>query len=109
MWEPKTSVGWISLSPAYASSNTITTEWDTVKVTVNTASMTIGPNSGLVYIWDTGPGGARLITVPVTVTVSAGTTTPPPPPASPPPPRHHRLWEESPRPRRPLLLPKWPR
>ena len=87
-WEPKTSVTWISLSPAYGSSNTITTERDTVQVTINSAGMPLGTNSGLVYVWEGGPGVSRLITVPVSVTVSqTGTTTPPsaPPPASPPP------------------------
>ena len=86
VWEPKTSVNWISLSPAYGSSNTITTELDQVHATVNTASLAVGTNSGLVYISESGPGVSRFITVPVTVTVTAAGTTPPPPPASPPPP-----------------------
>ena len=86
VWEPKTSVNWISLSPAYGSSNTITTELDQVRATVNTASLAVGTNSGLVYISESGPGVSRFITVPVTVTVTAAGTTPPPPPASPPPP-----------------------
>ena len=58
MWEPKTSVNWVTLSPNYGSINTITTELDTVKVTVNTAGMKVGANSGLVYIWDSGSGGS---------------------------------------------------
>ena len=88
MWEPKTSVTWVTLSPNYGSSNTITTELDTVKVTVNSANMNVGANSGLVYIWDTGSGSSRLITVPlmVNVTQSGATSPPPPPPASPPSP-----------------------
>jgi hypothetical protein len=85
VWEPKTSVAWVTLSPAYGSSNTITTELDTVRVTVNSSSMPLGTNSGLVYIWESGPGVSRLISVPLTVTVSqTGTTTPPPPPPPPP-------------------------
>jgi hypothetical protein len=104
-WEPKTSVPWITLSPGYGSVNTITTELDTLKVTVNTASLTVGTNSGLVYIWESGPGLSRVITVPVTITVGSGgapqpgeqprpsdpnpggspTPTPPPPPPPPPP------------------------
>jgi hypothetical protein len=89
VWEPKTSVGWISLSPAYGSANTITTELDQVRVTINSGGMSIGTNSGLVYVWESGPGVSRLITVPVTVTVAqTGTTLPPPPPSptTPPPP-----------------------
>ncbi len=89
VWEPKTSVNWVTLSPNYGSINTITNELDTVKVTVNTAGMKVGANSGLVYIWDSGSGSQRLITVPliVNVTQSAATQPPPasPPPASPPP------------------------
>jgi hypothetical protein len=90
-WEPKTSVPWITLTPNYGSINTITTEQDVVRVNVNTASMALGPNSGLVYIWDTAPGFSRLISVPVMVTVvqaapvQPSQPTPPPPPPSPPP------------------------
>jgi len=80
VWEPKTSVGWIGLSPAYGSANTITTELDQVRVTINSGGMSIGTNSGLVYVWESGPGISRLITVPVTVTVAQTGTTPPPPP-----------------------------
>jgi hypothetical protein len=91
VWEPKTSVGWITLSPGYGSANTITTELDQLRLTINSASLALGTNSGLVYVWESGSGVSRMITVPVTVTVSqTGTTTPPPPPppppSSPPPP-----------------------
>jgi hypothetical protein len=84
-WEPKTSVPWISLSPAYGSINTITSELDKVQVTINTANLNSGTNSGLVYIWESGPGLSRLITVPVTITVTSSGTPPSPPPPSPPP------------------------
>ena len=70
VWEPKTSVNWVNLSPNYGSINTITTETDTVRVTVNTANMTVGVNSGLVYVWDTAPGISRLIPVPIIVSVT---------------------------------------
>ena len=73
VWEPKTNVNWVTLSPNYGSYNTITTETDTVKVTVSTANMTVGTNSGLIYIWDTG-SSARLITVPLIVTVTSSGT-----------------------------------
>jgi hypothetical protein len=85
VWEPKTSVTWITLSPAYGSANTITTELDQVRVTINSSGMALGTNSGVVYVWDSGPGVSRFITVPVTVTVTqTGTTTPPSPPPPPP-------------------------
>ena len=67
-------MNWISLSPAYGSNNTITTELDQVRVTVNTASLAVGTNSGLVYISESGPGVSRLITVPVTVTYQSAAT-----------------------------------
>ena len=73
-------MAWISLSPAYGSSNTIPTEVDKIQVAVNNTNMTVGTNSGLVYIWDSAPGVSQLISVPVTITVTqTGTTTPPPP------------------------------
>jgi hypothetical protein len=88
VWEPKTSVGWITLSPGYGSANTITTERDQVRATVNSSGMALGTNSGVIYVWESGPGVSRMITVPVNVTVAqTGTTTPPsPPPSTPPPP-----------------------
>lgn len=86
IWEPKASVPWIWLTPNYGSSNTITTEQDIVKVVIQTASMKVGPNSGLVYIWDTSPNGSRLISVPVLVTVTQQQATSPPPPPPPAPP-----------------------
>ena len=88
VWEPKTNVGWITLSPAYGSANTITTELDQLRLTINSTGMALGTNSGLIYIWESGPGVSRMTSVPVTITVSqTGTTTPPsPPPSTPPPP-----------------------
>ncbi len=84
-WEPKASVGWAALSPTYGSSNTITTELDSLRITVNSSSLAIGMNSGLIYVWESGPGISRLIQVPITITVAQTGTTTPPPPASPPP------------------------
>ena len=86
VWEPKTSVNWVTLSPNYGSINTITNELDTVKVTVNTVNMRVGANSGLVYIWDSGSGSQRLITVPLIVNVTQSAATQPPPASPPPPP-----------------------
>lgn len=86
VWEPKTSVPWITLTPHYGSINTITTELDKVQVTVNTASLTVGTNVALVYIWESGPGFSRMMTVPVSINVTPSGTTPPSPPPSPPSP-----------------------
>ena len=63
MWEPKTNVNSVTLFPNYGSYNTITTETDTVKVTVSAANMTVGTNSGLIYIWDTrsAPGSSLFL------------------------------------------------
>ena len=66
MWEPKTSVNWVTLSPNYGSINTITTETDTVRVTVNTANMTVGdqlrPDLHLGYgSWDIAPDPVPII------------------------------------------------
>jgi hypothetical protein len=86
VWEPKTSVGWITLSPGYGSANTITTELDQLRLTINSSSLALGTNSGLVYVFESGSGVSRMITVPVTVTVSQTGTTTPPPPLPPPSP-----------------------
>ncbi len=81
---------WIWLNPPYGSTQTITTETDTLTVTVNTASMGLsaGTYSGTIYIGQSGPGVSTTWRIPVTATVTAAGTTPPPPPPSttPPPP-----------------------
>ena len=64
VWEPKTSVNWVTLSPSYGSSNTITNESDLVKVTVKRRicsweSTLVSCTSGT-----GGPGSSRLITYP---------------------------------------------
>jgi hypothetical protein len=96
VWEPKTSVPWIWLSPPYGSSNSIATEIDSVQVTVRADTLPVGTTSALVYILETAPGIATTLSVPVSVTVTASNTTsgtapspPPPPPIgniTPPPP-----------------------
>ena len=45
-WEPKTNVTWLNLTPGYGSINTITTELDQMKVTVNSANMQVGTVRG---------------------------------------------------------------
>ena len=83
---------WIWLTPPYGSTQTITTETDTLTVTVNTSAMGLaaGTYSGLIYIGQSGPGVSTTWRIPVTATVTAAGTTPPPPPpppsTTPPPP-----------------------
>ena len=79
---------WIWLNPPYGSTQTISTETDTLTVTVNTAAMGLsaGTYSGTIYIGQSGPGVSTTWRVPVTATVTAAGTTPPPPAATPPPP-----------------------
>ncbi|MDR4476371.1 MAG: fibronectin type III domain-containing protein [Nitrospira sp.] len=84
---------WIWLNPPYGSTQTISTETDTLTVTVNTASMGLsaGTYSGTIYIGQSGPGVSTTWRIPVTATVTAAGSTPPPPPppptsTTPPPP-----------------------
>lgn len=85
-----TNQSWIWLNPPYGSTQTISTETDTLTVTVNTAAMglSVGTYSGVIYIGQSGPGVSTTWRIPVTTTVTAAGTTPPPPPPSttPPPP-----------------------
>ncbi len=85
-----TNQSWIWLNPPYGSTQTISTETDTLTVTINTAAMGLsaGTYSGTVYIGQSGPGVSTTWRIPVTATVTAAGTTPPPPPPSttPPPP-----------------------
>ena len=83
-----TNQSWIWLNPAYGSTQTITTETDSLTVTVNTSAggLGVGTYSAVVYIGESGPGVSTLLRIPVTATVTAAGTTPPPPPATTPPP-----------------------
>ncbi len=88
-----TNQSWIWLNPPYGSTQTISTETDTLTVTINTAAMGLsaGTYSGTVYIGQSGPGVSTTWRIPVTATVTAAGTTPPPPPppptsTTPPPP-----------------------
>ncbi|GMV48761.1 MAG: hypothetical protein AMXMBFR67_03040 [Nitrospira sp.] len=97
------SQSWIWMNPPYGSTQTITTETDSITVTAYTASLPAGTHSGVIYIVESGPNGfTNTLRIPVTVTVSSTqtadnnptapsqptATTPPPPPPSPtaPPP-----------------------
>ncbi len=81
-----TNQSWIWLNPPYGSTQTISTETDTLTVTINTAAMGLsaGTYSGTVYIGQSGPGVSTTWRIPVTATVTAAGTTPPPPPPPPP-------------------------
>ncbi|GMV51116.1 MAG: hypothetical protein AMXMBFR67_26590 [Nitrospira sp.] len=83
-----TNQSWILLNPPYGSTQTITTEVDSITVSVNTGALNTGSYSAVVYISESGPNGSNLLRVPVSLTVLASGTTPPPPPPSttPPPP-----------------------
>ncbi|MCK6498418.1 MAG: hypothetical protein L6Q38_02950 [Nitrospira sp.] len=85
-----TNQSWILLNPPYGSTQTITTEVDSITVSVNTGALNTGSYSAVVYISESGPNGSNLLRVPVSLTVLASGTTPPPPPpigsTTPPPP-----------------------
>ncbi|RIK56006.1 MAG: hypothetical protein DCC63_18420, partial [Nitrospira sp.] len=75
-----TNQSWILLNPPYGSTQTITTEVDSITVSVNTGALNTGSYSAVVYISESGPNGSNLLRVPVSLTVLASGTTPPPPP-----------------------------
>ncbi len=103
-WEPTSSVPWLSLSPNYGSVNTITTELDQVRVTINSGNLTVGTNQAMVYIWETAPGLSRLVTVPLTVIVTPGGTNPQPSPPPNPPMDPNAEVKPSPPPIPPVLV-----
>ena len=80
---------WTALNPPYGSTQTITTETDSLTVTVNTSAMGLGVGtySGVVYIGESGGGTSTLLRIPVSLSVlaSGSVTPPPPPPATTPP------------------------
>jgi hypothetical protein len=87
-WDATATAGWIRLLRGADGTNTITDESDRIRVRILTAGMPIGTSSAIISIRDTVSGLSRVISVPVTVTVTqSGTVSPPPsPPAAPPPP-----------------------
>ena len=97
------SQSWVWMNPPYGSTQTITTEVDSLTITAYTVGMAQGTYSATVYIVESGPNNyANTIRVPVTLTVTAGPSVPripeipekpadpigriPPPPPPPPPP-----------------------
>ena len=86
-----TNQSWVWMNPPYGSSQTISSETDQIVITAQTANLSAGTYSALVYVADSGPNNfTNMLRIPVTLTVTAtpvGTTPPPPsPPAATPPP-----------------------
>lgn len=82
-----TNSPWIWLTPPYGSTQTISTETDTLTVTIHTEGMAPGQYPGVVYLVETGINGYQnMIRVPVLLTVTSATTTTTPSPTIPTPP-----------------------
>jgi hypothetical protein len=61
------------MNPPYGSTQTISTEADTLTITAYTVGMAVGTYSAMVYIVDSGPNNySNTIRVPVTVTIAPG-------------------------------------
>ena len=81
------SQSWVWMNPPYGSTQTISTEVDTLTITAYTVGMAQGTYSAMVYIVESGPNNyANTIRVPVTLTVTTGQAPVPPPAPNPPPP-----------------------
>ena len=77
------------MNPPYGSTQTISSETDQLVITAQTANLSAGAYSAVVYIVDSGPNNFNnMLRIPVTLTVTATPVlaTPPPPPAATPPP-----------------------
>ncbi|MEP7152475.1 MAG: fibronectin type III domain-containing protein [Nitrospira sp.] len=87
-----TNQSWVWMNPPYGSTQTISSETDQLVITAQTASLSAGTYSAVVYIVDSGPNNFNnMLRIPVTFTVTAtpvAATPPPPAPpvATPPPP-----------------------
>jgi len=84
-----TNQGWIWMNPPYGSTQTISTETDSLSITAQTTGLAPGIYSAVVYVGDSGPDGfSNLLRIPVSLTVTAAApgTPPPTPPAPMPPP-----------------------
>ena len=84
-----TNQAWIWMNPPYGSTQTISTETDSLVITAQTTGLAPGAYAAVVYVGDSGPDGFNnLLRIPVnlTVTAAAPSTPPPTPPAPVPPP-----------------------
>ncbi len=82
-----TNQPWVWMNPPYGSTQTITTETDQLVITAQTANLTAGTYTAVVYIVESGPNNFQnMLRIPVSLTVTAGpvASLPPPPPATPP-------------------------
>ena len=86
-----TNQSWVWMNPPYGSTQTISTETDSLVITAQTTGLAAGTYSAVVYVGDSGPDGyTNMLRIPVTFTVTAApvSVTPPaptPPPVTPPP------------------------
>lgn len=74
------SHSWLLLNPPYGTTQTITAEKDPITVSVNTATLSVGTYSAVVYVVESGPNGSQTLRIPVALSVTASSITPPPPP-----------------------------
>ena len=84
-----TNQSWVWMNPPYGSTQTISSETDQLVITAQTANLSAGAYSAVIYIIDSGPNNFNnMLRIPVTLTVTATPVlaTPPPPPAATPPP-----------------------
>jgi hypothetical protein len=86
-----TNQSWVWMNPPYGSTQTISSETDQLVITAQTANLSAGTYSAVVYVSESGPNNfSNMLRIPVTLTVTAaaaGTTPPPPaPPVTTPPP-----------------------
>ena len=82
-----TNQGWVWMNPPYGSTQTITTETDQLVITAQTANLSAGTHSAVVYIVQSGPNNFQnMLRIPVTLTVTASAVAPPPPPPAAAPP-----------------------
>ena len=84
-----TNQSWVWMNPPYGSSQTLSSETDQIVITAQTANLSAGTYSAVIYIIDSGPNNFNnMLRIPVTLTVTATpvSATPPPPPAATPPP-----------------------
>ena len=95
-----TNQSWVWMNPPYGSTQTISSETDQLVITAQTANLSAGTYSAVVYIVDSGPNNFNnMLRIPVTLTVTAtpvsASASPPAPPSTaplsctpPPPPAH---------------------
>ncbi|MCS6291045.1 MAG: fibronectin type III domain-containing protein [Nitrospira sp.] len=81
-----TNQSWVWMNPPYGSTQSIASETDQLIITAQTANLSAGTYSAVVYVVESGPNNfTNMLRIPVTLTVTASpvATPPPPPPAAP--------------------------